>query len=247
VTPTRNRSSWLLPLTSPEHTVVDLVAFPGAGAGPHFYQEWRRVMPPGWRLNAVCLPGRGSRFGEPFATDMRALARDLGARIAEERSARPGTPLVLFGHSMGALVALEVAAMLRPALLAVAGCAPPASERRAVYGANAEADLAEAVRDLVGSLGVPDPGLFEELVALSTPILAADLVLLDGYRPADFTVDCDILAMYGEDDLILPESWQQSTSLGAAEEVHAGGHFFIQHAAADAIAALVRRLPAAHR
>lgn len=225
----------LIPFTEPDRPTLHVVAIPGAGAGPVTYEPWRRLVPQTWRLSAACLPGRGPRFGEPFATDIRAVAEEIAAEI-------PGdVPVLVFGHSMGALVALEVAALVRPAGLVVAGCAPPASRRRAVYGATAEEDVAAAIRDVVASLNVPDPDLFEELVALSTPVLLADLALLEDYLPQATTVDCELVALYGEEDDLEPESWCESTTGSAEVVLFAGGHFFIQHDAADVVRELARR------
>jgi surfactin synthase thioesterase subunit len=225
----------LVPLTAPEQPSLHVIAIPGAGAGPSTFEPWRKVVPQTWRLSAVCLPGRGNRFGEPFATDMRVLAKEIAAEIATD------VPLLVFGHSMGALVALEVAALVRPRGLVVAGCAPPASRRRQAYGSTAEADVAAAIRDVVASLGVPDPDLFEELVALSTPVLLADLALLDDYRPQSTMVDCDLLALYGTDDDLEPEPWHASTSAASEVMLFPGGHFFLQHDAADVIRELAHR------
>jgi len=57
-------------------------------------------------------PGRPSREG---------LLRDASAFVAEVRSLAPGSPLILFGYSLGAAVALEIAPVEKPRLVVTLG------------------------------------------------------------------------------------------------------------------------------
>src|SRR5947207_2161455 len=88
-----------------------LVCFPHAGAGATAYRSWPDLLPPDVELLSVCYPGRQDRFAEPFAPSVDALA----AGVADALVPLTGGPFALFGHSMGAMVAYEVAVRLEQA------------------------------------------------------------------------------------------------------------------------------------
>ncbi len=92
------------------------------------FGEWSAAVPPGVSLMAVQYPGRGDRFGEQPVDDVAAMA---GCVAAELLRLPPGDH-VLFGHSLGALVAYETALLLRdageePRALCVSAALPPGS------------------------------------------------------------------------------------------------------------------------
>ena len=108
-------------------TPLTLLCLPYSGASAMVYSRWRRKLPQWLALQPVELPGRGARFGEPLHTDMRGLARQLAAELQPTLR----TPYALFGHSLGALLACELAHALRalgcdePVALFASGTAAP--------------------------------------------------------------------------------------------------------------------------
>ncbi|MFZ4831857.1 thioesterase II family protein [Rouxiella sp. Mn2063] len=87
-----------------------LVVFPHAGGGVSFYQHWRDVLADDIDLFIVQYPGREeSQRTEGWTNAKQAIdasTRDLQASLGI-------APIVIFGHSMGALLALHVASALR--------------------------------------------------------------------------------------------------------------------------------------
>src|SRR6185369_9129448 len=71
---------------------------------------WATAVPPDIEVLGVQLPGRGSRFKEPLATELSPL---LDALALEITRLGEDAPFAFFGHSMGALIAFEVARELR--------------------------------------------------------------------------------------------------------------------------------------
>jgi medium-chain acyl-[acyl-carrier-protein] hydrolase len=159
------------------------LCFPHAGAGAAGYLGLSKLLPPGIALRVAQLPGREGRFREPPYRDARALARALlpTVEVLADR------PIVLFGHSLGALAAFEVAREMRhrglppPAHLYVsARQAPHVGMRgRATWNLSDDA-LVAALRELGGTpetvLGDP------ELFALLAPALRADLEMNERYE-----------------------------------------------------------------
>ena len=118
-------SRWLLPLT-PHDGELRLFCFPYAGGGPHTFASWRTAFPAWVGVHSVQLPGRGRRLAEPLLDRVELLV----APIADAIRAMDDRPYVLFGHSMGALLAFETARALRKM-----GCAGPARLIVSAYGA----------------------------------------------------------------------------------------------------------------
>src|SRR5580658_7228117 len=88
-----------------------------------FLQSWLG----GFEVISPELPGRGRRITEPLVKDFDTAARDMYEQI---RRRLTGRPFLLYGHSMGAYLALRVTNLLEkdgtpPAHLVVSGNAGP--------------------------------------------------------------------------------------------------------------------------
>ncbi|WP_018331323.1 thioesterase II family protein [Actinomycetospora chiangmaiensis] len=126
----RSRRSWLrvpdagAPLT--------LVCLPHAGAGASSFARWPALLGTDVRVVRVQLPGREEVADEPPVRRVAEAVAGLGPEVA--RLALTG-PVALYGHSMGALVAYELARALEavglpPVHLAVSGRRAPHLPRR---------------------------------------------------------------------------------------------------------------------
>ncbi|MER7759595.1 alpha/beta fold hydrolase [Streptomyces sp. NPDC097619] len=227
--------------TSP---VLDLVAFPCAGSGSAALRGWRRLLPADWRFTPVCLPGREAGYGQPFAEDMERLADEIAAGLLARRATGPALPLVLFGHSMGGLIAQLVAHRVPARALFVAACPPPAS-RTPAEDDEVPPDHEELRREVAGVLRASAPddaALLDELADLTAPILAADIGLLATYRAPEGPLDCDIWALYGDGDTVGALPWTAETTGTAHCRVLPGSHFFVQESPGAVVAELVRGL-----
>ena len=115
---------------------LNLLCLPYSGASAMVYSRWRRKLPAWLQVRPVELPGRGARLAEPLLTDMQALSRQL----ANEQRLTANAPYALLGHSMGALLAFELAHELR-----ALGCPPPV----ALFACGTAAEVApvQAIED----------------------------------------------------------------------------------------------------
>lgn len=129
------RSSWVRISCPRPAARVRLICLPFAGGGANSYREWPTYLPEHVEVVPVQLPGRENRFDEP-AIDAADL---LAGRLLEGLVSYLDRPFALFGHSMGALIAFELARRLRtkglePVHVFASGCkAPHLPRARATY------------------------------------------------------------------------------------------------------------------
>jgi surfactin synthase thioesterase subunit len=221
--------------------VVRLFCFPYAGASALVYARWRRRLPDWLDVRPVELPGRGTRFDEALHTDIDTLA----TRLAEELRPAAAGPFALFGHSLGALLAFEVAHRLEsePLALFVSGTHAPTRRNPARYeGLRTDGELIAELRKLNGT--PPEVLNSPELLALTLPVLRADFQLCGGYRRQSRPpLRCAIHVFGGEGDETTPDTlnaWREETRGAFSLRLFDGGHFFI-HRHEERILDLVRR------
>lgn len=226
---------------------TDLVFFPPAGGGTGSFRHYRPETLDS-RLLIAALPGRGARFREPPVSEVEPLLE----RLAAELTPLVGASFALFGHSLGAIVAFEVARRLPtpPTALFVAGANAP-RERRRRRRDRASLSDAEFVEELSAIGGTPKAVLEnEELLSFMMPALRADFTLVDTYTFVDGPpLACPIHVLGADaDDSTSPEglgAWADHTSVGVETTMFPGGHFFVQESP-TAVQTHVRRVMGAH-
>lgn len=215
-----------------------LIGFPHAGGGASSFFSWGAGLADfGIEMRAVQYPGRETRFSEACISDAALLVRAIVDHWEEIAGAGP---VALFGHSMGAVLAYEVAAELarqsagfQPVRLFVSGHQAPALPYRAPQlRAVADAELVPAVARHFG--GIPaelqdNPDIAEVI----RPILRADLTLVETYRwraAPRLTLPISAWGGLGDPWATEPElqAWSEYTSSGFVLRRYPGDHFFLQ-------------------
>lgn len=214
-------------------SVLEVVCFPFAGAGASFFRSWQPHMPPAVHLHAVELPGRGVRVRQAPHRRMADLVTD----IASELSHRARRPFVLYGHSMGALIAFEVARWLRqhghtlPHYLFVSGRPAP----HIVRGRRDTHTLPD--EELVAYLrGLNDKSLehldYPHVRAAYLPVVRADFEAVHTYEYlVGPPLACSIQVYGGLDDPSAPvdglNEWRGHTTGKCSVTLFPGGHSFL--------------------
>ncbi|MFF0223670.1 thioesterase II family protein [Streptomyces sp. NPDC004629] len=230
--PHQDRNDWVRIFHPAPDATRQLVCFPHAGGAASYYHALSAALSPGTEVLVVQYPGRENRlFDEPIEA-MDALADAAHRALRPELAGRP----VLFGHSMGAIVAFEVARRMEqadgpgPGLLVVSAC--PAPSRRVDTGVRLLGD--DAILAEIMGLGGTDQGVggHPELARLIMPAIRADLHAIETYRAeADATVHCPISVFVPDSDpkvtFAAAESWRMHTTAGVDLQVFVGGHFYL--------------------
>jgi medium-chain acyl-[acyl-carrier-protein] hydrolase len=224
-----------------------LLCFHGAGGGASLFARWQRETAPGIVVWPIQLPGREHRHNEPPQSTFGALVDDL-TRVLSPALDRP---FALFGHSMGAAIAFELARSLRarhgllPAHLFVS--AHPACQLRKPQRVDVSAPQDHVLRELKDLYGgIPDTlqaerGLLDDLLR----ILRADFALHSSYvyRTGE-PLDCPISAFGGADDRSVEQNdlaaWSEQTRADFAVKLFSGGHFYLREAYRTVVDAVCR-------
>ncbi|MER6623322.1 alpha/beta fold hydrolase [Streptomyces sp. NPDC000931] len=208
-----------------------IVCLPHAGGAASFFHSWGQAFGDEVEVLAACYPGRQERFAEPCLDSMAPLAD----AVAEQLVPFLGLPVALFGHSMGASLAYEVALRLGDdhgdrltGLFVSAREAPHLTTPRTVHLRTDEGLVAEAKR-LGGtdSVLLDDPGLRE----LVLPALRADFQISGTYRASEpVPVRCPVFGYAGDQDSVSVadmREWSQVSTGGFGLREFPGGHFYL--------------------
>ncbi|GAB4588355.1 thioesterase II family protein [Nocardia sp. IFM 10818] len=201
-----------------------LLCFPHAGGSASYYRAWVELLPDGVELAIAIYPGREDRLVDAHPDTLEDLACEFVSALPQ------GAPLVLFGHSMGAAVAFEVArrAPHRAERLIVSGHPPPHRLRPNDVHLRTEQGLLDELR----GLGGVSPALFDhpEIRELMLPTIRSDYRLIERYQPGPVTpLDIPITAVIGTDDpeITVDEAgaWRDCTVAGFELHTMPGNHF----------------------
>jgi surfactin synthase thioesterase subunit len=209
-----------------------LFCIPHAGAGASIYRTWAEQMPRSILVSPVQLPGREDRFAEAPRTAIAEIADELTGAFA----ARLNGPYALFGHSMGALIAFEVARRMRrkglpmPAgLVLAAHQAPHLPLARKPISHLPDAQFLNELRAMGG---MPEEVFaYPELVDFVLPALRADFKACDEYVAAEEPpLDIPLAILGGWKDRYAPrhllERWREQSLKPSTLQMFPGGHFF---------------------
>ncbi|MFE9812660.1 thioesterase II family protein [Streptomyces sp. NPDC005227] len=210
-----------------------LLCVPFAGAGPSFFHPWRELSAGRWRVTSVELPGRERRILDtPYRNVVEAAKGSIDDIVADLGE---GTSTVLFGHSLGAVLAYELAHLLptrgvHVERLVVSGSPGPWTQReRRATGLPDEEFLAR-VEEFAGfrheALDHP------EMRELILPVLQADCEMHENYVPStDTPLAVPVCSLRGARDGLVTAAearqWQDATTAGFTYAEFPGDHMYL--------------------
>lgn len=225
--------------------MLRLVCFPWCGAGASAYRKFAARLPEFVDLQALQLPGREDLFGQ---SRLRRMA-DLLDLVHPDVLAAMDVPVVFFGHSMGAVVAHEMAMLLRerddrqPAGLIVSGHRAP-HLRLPDASRWHQADAASLLANLELLGGTPAALLHDQtLMRAYLPILQADYEVLETHRyVARAPLAIPLIACAGTGDREVTAdgmaAWRACAGAGFLLHWFEGSHFYLNEAPATLAAQL---------
>lgn len=224
---------WLRPLSCGAESSLRLICFPHVGGSASFFLPLARALPDCIHVAAVQYPGRQDRLREPPLIEIAALADGAHEALLAECD----VPTALFGHSMGATVAFEVARRLDqtndacPIALFVSGCRAPALAR-GCWNRHQRTD-AELVAEL-HRLGGTNWQLLADDAFRRVIVSAAraDLTAVETYRHRPKPqLHCPVTALVGASDPLASISdvaaWRSCTTGPFEMHTFPGGHFYL--------------------
>jgi medium-chain acyl-[acyl-carrier-protein] hydrolase len=230
---------------------IVLFCFPYAGGSPYLFLSWRTGLQPGIQIAAFQAPGRGARFAE---RPQQTIA-EVVAEIMDGFPDMEGRPFAFYGHSMGAIIAFELALRLRkdgkpqPCHLMVGAARPPQlGPMRPVLHALPEEEFLNRLQSRYGSIPkeiLNDP----DALALFLPALRADFAAYENYEyQPDGPLQCPITAFFGAEDHLVPREawsdWSVHTCASFYLESVPGNHFFLEKSRDHLLCSIRQKLQA---
>lgn len=224
-----------------------LLCFPYAGGSASYFFPLSKAMAPAVEVHAVQYPGRQDRYREPCIEDISTLAD----AVVESLRHLLDKPLALFGHSMGATLAYEVALRLEerfevsPVMLFASGRRAPSRYREESVHLRDDAGVIREIRLLDGTNGAVLQD--EDLLRLALPAIRADYRAIETYRCAPGQrLSCPVSVLTGDADprttLDEARDWAEHTTGEFDMQVYPGGHFFLNDHIPAVIKAIKDRL-----
>ena len=239
--PIKNEIKYNSPLRSNR---IRLFCFHGLGGSGLWFKNWSKSFQPDIEVLPIDLPGRATNSKNKPFTEFLPLIETLGEMI----SGKVNGPFAFYGHSMGALIGLELAHLLKqdyglsPIHFFISGCWSPHHTQDMVNkNLNQFADLDNSddldnldLNYLGETLDIP-PSVIKEgsFLQRSIPIFHADLKLLKSYsQNTQKVLECPISAFGGLTDPIVSKQeileWSHHTNNIFKLQMLPGKHLFIR-------------------
>jgi len=241
------RTRWL-PLAEPNPRArLRLFCLPYAGGAASVFRAWADDLPASVDVCPIQLPGREQRFADRPLVRVAPLVADMEQALSPYLD----LPYAIFGHSMGAIIAFELARALArranvPRQLIVSGHAAPHLEPpRRLRADLPDRELIDGLRQLTGT---PEFLLENhQLMQIMLPTIRADLAICDAYSyVTGDPLACPITVYGGLYDPCAPSDmlpdWQLHTSAGFRIRLFPGEHFFLHTARSSVLSALAQDL-----
>lgn len=225
--------------------LLRLFCFPYAGGGASQFRNWGASLSPHLQVIPVQLPGREQRFTEIAFDDLNLLVECL----YEVLSPYLDVPYAFFGHSMGALIAFELAHFCMAKNTRLPEKLFLSSYRAPVVRHDPYRDLTdEKIFKRISRLnGIPQDVLDnEEFKNLFMPLFRADYRLCRSYRYQERAqLPCSMKVYAGTSDVVPLNdlmAWRHKTSGNFNSELFHGNHFYLKESQKELLSDIQQEL-----
>lgn len=216
----------------PVTTEPRLFIFPHAGGTADFYVPLAKACAPAIKCVAVQYPGKRAGRDLSQYTSIPELADRLAVMLKVTET--PADHIALFGHSMGSLLAFELAMRFEDAgnpvaALFVSACAAPGGMRHRSELQGSDRELLALVCEVTGAN--PEFLNNDQFAATLLPTLRGLKAIAAYDAPPQSTVSCPLYAAMGDDDDLgtaeLMSPWRDRTTSQFDLTTFPGGHFYL--------------------
>ncbi|MGP3971959.1 thioesterase II family protein [Streptomyces sp. 6N223] len=232
---TNSGGEWVRRFHPSNDSGARLACFPHAGGSASYYFPLSQSLAPGIETLALQYPGRQDRRAEGCVESLAALADGAYAALRDTPRDRP---LVFFGHSMGSILAFEVARRFQdqggrgPDWMIASGYPAPSRLRGGGVHLRDDAGVLDELRQAGGT----DPAWLEDedLVATILPATRGDYTAIETHPRSAARLTCPITMLVGDTDhhttTAEADAWRDHTTASFELNVFSGGHFYLdQH------------------
>jgi surfactin synthase thioesterase subunit len=213
---------------------LKLVCLHHVGGSAPMYLNWSHAIPENIELSSIQLPGRGDLFKHEIIDNIAIASQEVATLLNTEIH----LPYILFGHSLGALLAYETICYLQKNKM-------PLPIHFIASGLSAPHKLKSLVRrhllsneELIQLLASYDKGRVEQskvyfdLLELLLPAVRGDFKMHDDYSyQQSELMTCPVTAVAGDQDGFHVEEnirgWSELTTNKFTYTLLPGGHMYL--------------------
>ncbi|MGE2716622.1 thioesterase II family protein [Mycolicibacterium litorale] len=222
-----------------------LFIFPHAGGSAPEYKPFARAFTMAAKRIAVQYPGRADRHDVPEMTSIGTLADAIHPMLAPSTV---DSRVAFFGHSMGGLIAFDIARRIEQAgghVAALFVSASPAPGHGGYEELHQGSD--EALLDMVATMtGTDSRFVGGEFGATVLKTLRSYGAITSYSCPPGTTLSCPIYAYAAADDAAVSYesvcAWSEFTTGGFAIRTVAGDHFYITEHVSEIVTDIEQRI-----
>lgn len=211
---------------------ITLFCFPYAGGSASIYYGWKKYINKDIEIIPVELAGRGKRFDCQAYDKIDDVVDDAFEIVKKSING----PYGLFGHSMGSIIAFELAHRINdynlsnPQYLFVSGRKPPhLVKNEKIIHLLPDNEFINKIMDMGGT----SKEVFEnkELLEIYLPMIRKDFKMVESYKYIEKPpLDVEMIVFYGDEEKIQDseaKQWSIYTNKGYRLFRFNGNHFFI--------------------